>query len=47
MAEDNAVEFALFFGNRFLICRPKFEECLQGLMMKPSKVEEACDEENK
>ena len=47
MAEDNDGEFALYFGNRFLICRPRFEEYLQGLMKKPAGVLEAYDEEIK
>ncbi|SET20517.1 excisionase [[Clostridium] polysaccharolyticum] len=38
MAEDNEGEFALYFGNRFLICRSRFEEYLQGLMKKPADV---------
>ena len=45
MAEDNDGEFALYFGNRFLICRPRFEEYLVGLMKKPVGVEVASDEE--
>ena len=32
MAEDNEGGFALFLGNRYLICRPKFEEYLLQLM---------------
>lgn len=32
MAEDNEGEFSLFMGNRYLICRSKFEKYLQGLM---------------
>ncbi|WP_330387240.1 excisionase [[Clostridium] polysaccharolyticum] len=36
LAEDNDREFALYFGNKFLICRPKFEEYLLSLMQKPS-----------
>ena len=32
LAENNDGEFALFVGNRYLICRPKFEEYLQKLM---------------
>ena len=47
MVEDNAEEFVLYFGNRFLICRPKFEKYLQGLMKKPAGDCEACYEENK
>lgn len=40
MAEDNEGEFSLFMGNRYLICRPKFEEYLQDLMKNPEKVRE-------
>lgn len=32
MAEDNEGGFALFLGNRYLICRPKFEEYLLKMM---------------
>ena len=32
IAEDNEGGFALFLGNRYLICRPKFEEYLLQLM---------------
>lgn len=32
MAEDNEGGFALFLGNRYLICRPKFEKYLLQLM---------------
>lgn len=35
LAENNDGEFALFVGNRYLICRPKFEEYLQKLMENP------------
>ena len=47
MAEDNEGEFALYFGNRFLICRPRFEEYLYELMKKPAGILEAHDEEIK
>lgn len=47
IAEDNAEAFALYFGNRFLICRPKFEEYLQGMMKKLAVDCEGCGEENK
>ena len=40
VAEDNEGEFALFMGNRYLICRPKFEEYLLGIMKNPEKT---CD----
>ena len=39
MAEDNEGEFSLFMGNRYLICRPKFEEYLQDLMKNPEEVQ--------
>ena len=45
MAENNAGNFALYLGNRFLICRPKFEEYLLELMKNPSKDTELMDEE--
>ena len=45
MAEDNEGEFALLLGNRYLICRPKFEEYLQDLMKNPSKMQEFMQEE--
>ena len=32
LAENNDGEFALYVGNRYLICRPKFEKYLQKLM---------------
>ena len=32
MAEDNEGGFALFLGNRYIICRPKFEEYLLQIM---------------
>ena len=32
MAEDNEGGFALFLGNRYIICRPKFEEYLLKVM---------------
>lgn len=44
MAEDNEGEFSLFMGNRYLICRPKFEEHLQDLMKNPEKVRELLKE---
>lgn len=45
MAENNDGDFALYLGNRFLICRQKFEEYLLELMKNPSKVTELIDEE--
>ena len=40
MAEDNKGEFSLFMGNRYLICRSKFEEYLQDLMKNSENVRE-------
>lgn len=40
LAETNEGNFALYNGNRYLICRHKFEEYLLELMKKPSKAEE-------
>lgn len=34
MAENNEGGFAMKYGNRFLICRPKFENYLNKLMSK-------------
>lgn len=44
-AENNDGNFALYLGNRFLICRPKFEEYLLELMKNPSKGTELMNEE--
>lgn len=46
MAENNDGNFALYLGNRFLICRPKFEEYLMELMKNPSDVTELMDEDD-
>ncbi len=32
IAEDNIGNYALYYGNRYLICRPAFEKYLEGLM---------------
>ncbi len=32
IAEDNIGNYALYYGNRYLICRPAFENYLEGLM---------------
>ena len=40
MAELNEGGFALFNGNRWIICRPKFEEYLLKLMKSPSEAAE-------
>lgn len=39
LAENNDGEFALFVGNRYLICRPKFEEYVQKLMENSTKID--------
>lgn len=46
LAETNEGNFALYNGNRYLICRPKLEEYLLKLMKNSSKTEEAFDEED-
>lgn len=46
LAETNEGNFALYNGNRYLICRPKFEEYLLKLMKNPSKAEEVLDEDD-
>lgn len=45
MAEDNKGGFALFLGNRYLICRPKFEEYLLKVMANLRTEQEMCDDE--
>lgn len=45
LAELNEGEFALYNGNRYLICRPKFEEYLLKLMKNPSKAAVVLDED--
>lgn len=40
LAENNDGEFALFVGNRYLVCRPKFEEYLQKLMENSKRTDE-------
>lgn len=39
LAENNDEEFALFVGNRYLICRPQFEKYLQNLMKNQTKID--------
>ena len=46
MAELNEGVFALFNGNRWLICRPKFEEYLLKLMKNLGKAAETLDEDD-
>lgn len=43
LAENNDGEFALFVGNRYLICRSKFEEYLQKLMKNPVRTDEVIE----
>ena len=45
LAENNDGEFALFVGNRYLICRPIFEEYLQKLMENPIKTDGELEKE--
>ncbi len=37
IAEDNSGNYVLYFGNRYLICRPAFEKYLEGLMKNEEK----------
>lgn len=46
MAELNEGGFALFNGNRWIICRPKFEEYLLKLMKSPSEAADVLDEDD-
>ncbi len=34
LAESNEGEFAFIMGNKYLICRPRFERYLDGLMLR-------------
>ena len=45
LAEVNEGNFALYNGNRYLICRHKFEEYLLELMKNPSKAADVLDED--
>lgn len=45
MAEDNEGGFALLLGNRYIICRPKFEEYLLKVMANSRTKQEMCDDE--
>lgn len=45
MAESNEGGFALFNGNRWLICRPRFEEYLLELMKNPGQAAEVLNED--
>ncbi len=44
IAEGNSGNYALYFGNRYLICRPAFEKYLERLM-KNEDDEELAEEE--
>ena len=46
LAENNDGEFALFVGNRYLICRPKFEEYLQKLMENSKRTDEMVENDD-
>ena len=43
LAETNEGSFALHSGNRYLICRPRFEEYLLKLMENPSETAEVLE----
>ena len=45
LAETNEDDFALYSGNRYLICRPRFEEYLLKLMENPSEAAEVKGED--
>lgn len=45
LAESNEGGFALYNGNRYLICRPRFEEYILKLMENPSKAVEVLNED--
>ncbi len=38
LAEENEGNYALYYGNRYLICRPAFEKYLEGLMKNEEEV---------
>lgn len=40
IAEDNIGNYALYYGNRYLICRPAFEKYLEGLMKNEEEEQE-------
>lgn len=46
LAENNDGKFALFVGNRYLICRPKFEEYLQKLMENSKRTDEMVENDD-
>ena len=46
LAETNEGDFALYSGNRYLICRPRFEEYLLKLMENTSEAAEVLEEDN-
>ena len=45
MAENNVGSYSLKFGNRFMICRPRFEMYLNDLMSKETTFTENDQEE--
>lgn len=45
MAEDNEGGFSLLLGNRYIICRPKFEEYLLKVMANSRTEQGMCDDE--
>ena len=45
MAENNDGSYSLKFGNRFMICRPRFEMYLNDLMSKETTFTENDQEE--
>ncbi len=44
LAEENEGNYALYSGNRYLICRPAFEKYLEGLMKNEEEEPEAVEE---
>lgn len=45
ISENNEGNFALYNGNKYLICRPKFEKYLLKLMKNPGKAQEVLEED--
>ncbi len=43
LAEENEGNYALYFGNRYLICRLAFEKYLEGLMKNEEEEQETVD----
>ncbi len=44
LAEANEGSYALYSGNRYLICRPAFEKYLEGLMRNEEEEPETVEE---